>query len=57
MLFRKHSGREELIYADPREKPVSVRRRGLRILMAVLSALLLVALVLAALYSSIGDSL
>ena len=57
MFGRKNPAREELIYADISEKPVGANRRGLRILVAVVGALILVALVVAALYSSIGGSI
>ena len=55
MFGRKDSAREDLIYADPHttDKPVALRRRGLKVIFAVLAALILVALVLATLYFSI----
>ena len=53
MFGRKRSD-EELIYADPTaESPVAPRRRGLRILMAVLIALVLVAAAVAVLITII----
>ena len=55
MFGRKNSAREDLIYTDPHtaDKPVAVRRRGLKVIFAVLAALILVSLVVAALYFSI----
>ena len=55
MFGRKNSAREDLIYADPHtaDKPVPMKRRGPKVIIAVLAALVLVALVLATLYFSI----
>ena len=55
MFGRKQSAREDLIYADPHhaDKPAAVKRRGPKVIIAVLAALVLLALVVATLYFSI----
>ena len=55
MFGRKQTAREDLIYADPRtaEKPVAVKGRRLKVIIAVLAAFALLALVVATLYGSI----
>lgn len=55
MFGRKHSAPEDLIYADPHtaDKPVAVKGRRLKVIIAVLAAFVLLALVVATLYFSI----
>ena len=55
MFGRKHTAREDLIYADPHtaDKPLAVKGRKLKVIFAVLAALVLLALVVATLYFSI----
>ena len=55
MFGRKQTAREDLIYADPHtaEKPVAVKGRRLKVIIAVLAAFALLALVVATLYGSI----